>query len=165
MQSTSQMSADQGGMPRPRRRHLVAGSLVLVLVTAVTVLAVVTRDNPPLHRNVRVVPLGATQLIMDDSRFQTVSAETSVNRQVTFMVANQGTRPHQLTIAAPVTAVQAVTGTVLSPLDGGSASRLTVELSPGNEGIVTFTPTAKGTFPITCDVPTSGDMAASLLVD
>ena len=165
MQNTGQMSTQpHGAVPRRRRRHFVAGGMALVLVTAVAVLAVVTRDNPPLHRNVRVVPLGAAQLTMDDTRFQTLSAETSVNTQVTFMVANQGTRPHQLTIEAPVASVQAVTGTVLSPVDSGSANRLIVEVAPGVEAIVTFTPTTKGTFPIRCDVPTSGDMSASLLV-
>lgn len=54
---------------------------------------------------------------------------------------------------------------MLSPRDGGAANRLTIELAPGNRGIVTFTPTAKGTFLITCDVPTSGDVPASLVVD
>ena len=137
----------------------------MALIAVVGALVFVTRSNAPLHRNVRVVPLGAAVLTVDDTRFVTLSAEASVATPVTVMVDNQGTRSHRITIGAPVTAVQAITAQVLDPLDTGAAGQLAVEVPPQTEAVVTFTPTAKGTFPITCDVPSSDGMAASLLID
>ena len=133
------------------------GSIGLLLV-AVGVLAVATRGNPDLHRNVRVVPLGAALVQMNDSGFATPVTEASSGSAVTLILQDVGTRPHAVVVDAPISGVQPINGRLLR---GGP---LVVEVKPGSSSIVSFTPTAAGRFAVRCDGMDSEGMVADLTV-